>query len=168
MLVQIVNTVFYIFATKSLEGSHNGTTSFRQFCEQKINIWCINRPLFSRYNLFNHQYNFSARLSLLGGTVKSILTPFPQLFSSVYPRNKKGHGNFIKKGTSTWQALAEWSKRALYARWGIKKGHIYCPPSPPHPHTHTKEILIFPVYLLSLLPSQSNIPSFVPSNGCPF
>ena len=71
---------------------------------------------------------------------------------SVYPRNKKGHGNFIKKGHF---------KRALNDQKGHfmrvlrdQKGHIYCLCSPPPPYTHTKEILIFPVYLLSLLPSQ--------------
>ena len=64
---------------------------------------------------------------------------------------KKGHSDFIKKGTSS----ARWmiKKGTLCSRWGIKKGHIYCLPSPPPPPTHTKEILIFPVYLLSLLPS---------------
>ena len=56
---------------------------------------------------------------------------------------------------------------------GSKRVHLLSlfPSSSPnrHPHhRHTKEILIFPVYFLSLLPSQSNNPSFVPSNGCPF
>ena len=45
-----------------------------------------------------------------------------------------------------------------------QKGHIYClcsPPPPPTP-THQRDSY-FPLYLLSLLPSQSNIPSFVPN-----
>ena len=96
---------------------------------------------------------------------------------SVYPRNKKGHGNFIKKGTSS----ARWmiKRGTLCARWGIEKGTftvflpLLLPPPPPpppptHTHTHHKEILIFSVYILSLLHSQSNNPSLVPSNGCPF
>ena len=68
------------------------------------------------------------------------------------------------------QADAEWSKRALYERLGIKKCTftVFVPLLlPPPPQTHQRDSYV-PVYLLSLLPSQFNIPSFVHSNGCPF
>ena len=69
--------------------------------------------------------------------------------SSVYLRNKKGHGNFIKKkGTSS--APKGHFMRSLRDQ----KGHIYCLrspppfPPPPPPPTHTKEILIFCLYIV--------------------
>ena len=44
-----------------------------------------------------------------------------------------------------------------------QKGHIYCLCSPPPPTPTHQRDSYFPLYLLSLLPSQSNIPSFVPN-----
>ena len=38
---------------------------------------------------------------------------------SVYPRSKKGHGNFIKKGTLSARCAIK--KGTLSARWVIKK-----------------------------------------------
>ena len=70
---------------------------------------------------------------------------------SVYPRNKKGHSDFIKKGHIK-HALNDQKGHFMHALRD-QKGHIYCLPSPPP--THTKEILIFPVYCLCSPPNLS-------------
>ena len=52
------------------------------------------------------------------------------VYISVYPRNKKGHGNFIKKGTSSARSPPP------------------PPPPPPHTHTHQRESYILCLYIV--------------------
>ena len=79
---------------------------------------------------------------------------------SVYPRNKKGHGNLIKKDTSS----ACWiiKKGTLCARWGIKKGTftVFVPLLLPPPHTHQRD---------SYIPCLFNVFAPLPiQHSCPF
>ena len=66
----------------------NGSSSFLHTIRTTIKAWMI--------------LNFGKILSLTWELAA---------LDSVYPRNKKGQGNFIKKGT-------------LSARWAIKKGTL--------------------------------------------